>query len=212
MTATGAEQLVDAATLRSLLEGMSHDRTAIGEGLTRDVLETLCGIALDLELTERIIAANPDQASGALESLRLHITDAAKKLRALPGSLQFEADPGGVATMQVHRCLGRYADTMPVELRWQAPDRLSERGLTALLWLVQELLFQLHTSTAGSAQLSVVAEAGRLRGEMQCNAAVLGDGRSAWAQRCTVRLALDGGSMQQGRNDDGSWLRFELPA
>ena len=62
-----SEAAVDSHTLRRLLDGIAVDRASTGRAAISEALETLCSIALELELTERRIGSGsaPGELLGA---------------------------------------------------------------------------------------------------------------------------------------------------
>jgi hypothetical protein len=206
-------ELVDSATVRRLLESLSADRAITGRALTGEVLETLCSIALDLELTERRVGHDPVSIAQALTDLRGHITTAARTVRALPDHVQVRAEEGEELAFAVRRCLLRYAGTLEVELTWSGGEAGTPESASALLWVLQEVLHHLHQAVAGWAKVSVRADAQgiAMRVETPSLALAASAPEPDWLLRSTLRLELARGDIAVATSGTSSYVDVSIP-
>jgi len=207
------DTFADSTTVRRLLEGLAGDRVVSGRALTAEVLETLCSIALDLELTERRVGHDPVTMSEALTDLRTHITAAANMVRALPDQVQVRPETDEQTADAVRRCLDRYAASLDVEFSWTGADVANAESAAALLWVLQEILHRLHHTVAGRAAVSVrVGAAGTaLLVEAPTTALLAPRADEDWLLRCRLRLELAGGAISTGGAADVSFADVQLP-
>lgn len=203
----------DSATLRRLLESITRDRSLTGRALTGEVLETMCSIALDLELTERRVGHDPATIAQALADLRGHITTAAKTVRGLPDHVQVRSETGEALAFAVRRCLVRYSGSLEVELTWSGGEAASPESAAALLWVLQEILHHLHQAVAGWAKVSVrVDEHGiAMRIETPTPALAAKGPEPDWMLRSTLRLSLAGGHISGASAGTSSYVDVALP-
>ena len=205
--------VADAAMMRRLLESLAYDRTITGRALTGEVLETLCSIALDLELTERRVGHDPASIAQALADLRSHITTAAHMVRALPDNVQVRAEAGEELTFAVRRCLVRYSGSLEVELTWSGGEAASSESAAALLWVLQEILHHLHHAVAGWAKVTVRvdAEGIAMRAETPSMALAVSSTEPDWLLRSKLRLELAGGAIFTAASGASSYVDVRLP-
>jgi len=203
---------VDELTLRRLLDGITADRATIGRALTAEVLETLCSIALDLEVTERRVGDAGGPITETLADLREHVISAATMLRALPGQLRSQPTPHEPASAAVSRCLARYGATLETSLEWQGDDPRDAESASALHWVVEEMLHHLHSCTAGALTLNVDTRSG-VHAVLWTPAPALAmaDGEPDWLLRSRLRLQLAGGSLALVPVAEGSCAEIHLP-
>jgi hypothetical protein len=203
----------DSATLRRLRESLTRDRSLTGRSMTGEVLETLCSIALDLELTERRVGHDPATIAQALADLRGHITTAASTVRALPDHVQVRSEAGEALAFAVRRCIVRYAGTLEVELTWSGGEASSSESASALLWVLQEILHHLHQVVAGWAKVSVrVDDHGiAMRVETPTTALAVDGPEPDWLLRSTLRLSLAGGYVSSSTAGKSSYADVALP-
>lgn len=202
----------DTNTVRRLLDSLSTDRVLTGRALTGEVLETLCSIALDLELTERRVGHDPATIAQALTDLRGHITTAAHTVRALPDHVQVRSEAGEALAFAVRRCLMRYAGTLEAELTWSGGEAGSAESASALLWVLQEILHHLHQTVAGWAKVSVrVDEHGiAMRVETPSPALAVSGAEPDWLLRSKLRLELVGGHITSAAAGNSSYADVDL--
>jgi hypothetical protein len=208
---TPADDGVDAATLRGLLEGIATDRATTGRLVIAEALETLCSIALDLELTERRLSTGAAKVGETLADLRDHITTAAATLRALPDNVTVRSVAGEQLAGAVRRCLDRYSGTIRAELSWSGAGRENPESSGALLWVLQELLHHLHGTLAGYVEVSVHVDSNVTMRVFTPSSALVQGGEPDWLLRCHLRLKLAGGSIHEVAADGGSCLEVWLP-
>jgi hypothetical protein len=203
----------DSRTVRRLLDGIATDRTVTGRALTSEVLETLCSIALDLELTERRVGHDPASIGEALTVLRGHITTAAHMVRALPDNVAVRAETGEALSMAVRRCLLRFSGSLEAELTWSGADTASAETASALLWVVQEVLHHLHHAVAGWTKVTVRVDSRGVatRIETPSMALAVAGGEPDWLLRARLRLELAGGSISTGTSSGSSYVDVRLP-
>ncbi len=208
-----AASMADGATIRRLLESLTRDRALTGRALTGEVLETLCSIALDLELTERRVGHDPASIAHALTDLRGHITTAAHMVRALPDHVQVRAESGEELAFAVRRCLTRYAGTLEVELTWSGGEAVTPESESALLWVLQEILQHLHQALAGWAKVSVRVDGHgiAMRVETPTLALAATTAEPDWLLRSRLRLELAGGSVASTTSGKSSYADVTLP-
>jgi hypothetical protein len=210
--ATGADDGVDAATLRGLLDGIAADRATTARVVIAEALETLCSIALDLELTERRLSSGTAKLGETLSDLRNHITTAAATLRALPNNVEVRPAADEQLAGAVRRCLDRYSGALTAALSWSGAGRENPESSAALLWVLQELLHRLHGTLAGYVEVSVDVDPGvTMRVFTPSGAFQLHGAEPDWLLRCRLRLKLAGGSIHQVAADGGSCLEVWLP-
>jgi hypothetical protein len=203
---------VDAATLRGLLEGIATDRATTGRVVIAEALETLCSIALDLELTERRLNSGAAKIGETLADLRDHITTAAATLRALPNNVAVRPEADEQLAGAVGRCLDRYSGALTAKLSWSGAGRENPEASAALLWVLQELLHRLHGTLAGCVEVSVdVGPNMTMRVFTPSGAFQVQGGEPDWLLRCRLRLKLAGGSIHEVAADGGSCLEVWLP-
>ena len=216
---TNSEQLssdsdggVDSHTLRRLLDGIAVDRASTGRAATSEALETLCSIALELELTERRLGSG-SAPSETLADLRDHVTAAAKTLRSLPNNVQVRAQADEPLSVAVGRCISRYAGTLDAGLEWDDPDaEVSPESAAALVWVLQELLHHLHGTTSGWAQVTVSTGAEVTMHLATQSRSLATDGHEPdWLLRCRLRLQLANGTIREVPDDEGSAVEVTLP-
>jgi hypothetical protein len=203
---------VDAATLRGLLDGVATDRATTGRVVIAEALETLCSIALDLELTERRLSSGSAKIGETLADLRDHITTAAATLRALPNNVAVRPEADEQLAAAVGRCLDRYAGALTAKLSWSGAGRENPESSAALLWVLQELLHRLHGTLAGCVEVSVdVGPNMTMRVFTPSSAFQVQGAEPDWLLRCHLRLKLAGGSVHEVAADGGSCLEVWLP-
>jgi hypothetical protein len=203
---------VDEPTLRRLLDGITADRATIGRALTGEVLETLCSIALDLEVTERRLGDAGGSITETLADLREHVIAAANMLRALPGQGSTQPRAHEPASAAVARCLARYNATLETGVDWQGDDPEQAESTAALLWVVEEVMHHLHGCTAGRMALRVDARHG-VRATLWTPSPALSmtDTEPDWMLRSRLRLQLAEGSIGAVRVASGSCVEVLLP-
>ncbi len=208
------DNLADPAMIRRLLDSITLDRAGTGRALTGEVLETLCSIALDLELTERRVGHDPASIAQALSDLRGHITTAAHMVRALPDHVQVRAEAGEALAFAVRRCLVRYSGTLEAELTWSGGDASTTESSSALLWVLQELLHHLHQVVAGWAKVSVRVDSGGIAMRVETPSPALAAAGAAepdWLLRSRLRLQLAGGEISTAASGTASYADVRLP-
>jgi len=203
---------VDAATLRRLLDGIATDRASTGRAAIAEALETLCSIALELELTERRLGAG-SAPSDTLADLRDHVVSAASTLRSLPNHVQVRAQSDEDLTIAVQRCLNRYTGSLETELEWDGlGNGVSPESASAAIWVLQELLHHLHGTMAGRVHIVVTTTSGLLlQLTTPSNAFAIRDHEPDWLLRCRLRLQLAGGAVTEGPTEAGSAVAVQLP-
>jgi len=204
---------VDAGTLRQLLDSLITDRSKTGASYAADVLETLCSLTLDLEVTERLVHQDPTSVPKALADLRNHISAAATMLRALPSQVDVYPEETEHLASAVNRCLFRYAGSLQAELSWAGGEPSSDEAASALVWVLQELLHHLHGVTAGWAAVSVSVDAGGVTMRVSTPSGALAPAAAEpdWWLRSRLRLALAGGTIRCGGSAESSWAEAMLP-
>jgi hypothetical protein len=203
---------VDAGTLRRLLEGIATDRASTGRAAVAEALETLCSIALELELTERRLGAGSSAIGETLTSLRDHVTEAAHTLRALPNNVQVRPQTDEQLEVAVRRCLGRYTGTLEARLDWSGGEPENRESASALLWVLQELLHHLHGSVAGWVTVTVEVQPSIQMTLTTPTASFhAGDVEPDWLLRGRLRLQLAGGWIRELPQENGSAVEVWLP-
>jgi hypothetical protein len=203
---------VDSETLRRLLDGIATDRASTGRAAIAEALETLCSIALELELTERRLGSG-SAPSETLADLRDHVTLAAATLRSLPNNVQVRTQADEQLSVAVHRCLSRYSGTLDAELDWQDEGaQVSAESAAALLWALQEVLHHLHGGMAGWVRVTVSTAPGVTMTLTTPSTSIASSGREPdWMLRCRLRLQLAGGHIRDIPVDEGSSVEVTLP-
>jgi hypothetical protein len=206
------EQAVDSDTLRRLLDGIATDRASTGRAAIAEALETLCSIALELELTERRIGSG-SAPSETLADLRDHVTRAAATLRSLPHNVQVRTQADEQLSVAVRRCLSRYAGTLDAGLEWEDSDApVGAESTAALLWTLQELLHHLHGAMGGWVQVTVTTTAGVTMTLTTPSTSFAMSGREPdWMLRCRLRLQLADGHIREVAVAEGSSVEVTLP-
>jgi len=207
-----SEAAVDSHTLRRLLDGIAVDRASTGRAAISEALETLCSIALELELTERRIGSG--SAPGELlGDLRDHVTAAAATLRGLPNNVQVRTQADEPLSVAVGRCLNRYSGTLDAGLDWDDRDAdVSSESSAALVWVLQELLHHLHGTMAGWVQVNVTTTSGvSMTVATQSRALSSATHEPDWMLRCRLRLQLAGGTIEEVPDEEGSAVEVTLP-
>jgi signal transduction histidine kinase len=210
---TAPDTIQDSVTMRKLLESLATDRMITGRALTGEVLETLCSIALDLELTERRVGHDPASISQALTDLRGHTTTAAHMVRALPDHVQVRAETGEELAFAVRRCLVRYSGSLEVELTWSGGEAGSAESASALLWVLQEVLHHLHHAVAGWAKVTVRSDSQGIAMRVETPSPALTVSRSepGWLLRSRLRLELAGGSISAAASGESTYVDVRIP-
>jgi hypothetical protein len=207
-----SETAVDSHTLRRLLDGIAVDRASTGRAAIAEALETLCSIALELELTERRLGSG-SAPSETLADLRDHVTTAATTLRTLPNNVQVRTQADEPLSVAIGRCLSRYSGSLDAGLDWD--DRYAEISLessAALVWVLQELLHHLHGAFAGWVHVTVTTESGvTMTVATQSRTLAVAGHEPDWMLRCRLRLQLAGGTIQEVPDDEGSAVEVTLP-
>jgi hypothetical protein len=204
--------VIDDHTLLRLLDGIASDRVTTGRALTAEVLETLCSIALDLELTERRVGDSNDYITEMLTDLRSHVTGAAEMLRRLPGNVAVLPEASEAVSAAVGRSLTRYAETLETRLEWRGGEPPHAEAAAALVWVVQELLHHLHGCTAGSTAMFVTAGTPlRVTVHTPSDALAPKSPEPDWLLRSRLRLQLAGGTITASAVADGSQVEFQIP-
>lgn len=190
--------LIDEDVLRRLLDGIAADRSATAVSLVRDVLELLCSMTLDLELTERRVGTAAGDAGHALSDLRSHVTAAASRLRALPTPATPLLSSGEQLAVVVRRVLGAYAGSLEIGLEWYGGDPQRVETSAAMLWVMQELVHHLHSTLAGRCDVMVRVEESVTQLTVSTPSAAFDPtGDPEWLLRTQLRVELAGG----GRDD-----------
>jgi hypothetical protein len=204
---------VDSVTLSRLLDSFTADRAATGRSVVAQVLETLCSITLDLEVSERRMGGNGGRMHDTLSDLRNHVSEAAIMLRALPNSMKVHTETGEQLAVAVSRCVGRYAGSMDAHLEWFGGDPLRADTAGALVWLLEDLLHHLYQSVAGSASITVTVDNAQttLTVRTPSNAFAAGDAEPDWLLRSRLRAQLAGGEIRAGDSAPGSAVEVWLP-
>jgi hypothetical protein len=211
-TGSSALSLARRDALRALLDGVFLDRMETSRSLTGIVLETLCSIALDLEVTERHVGGDASQLKESLAELRAHITQAAAVLRRLPDNVDVKTDIDEPVARIASRCVARYADSLDVQLLWRGGEPQTAESAEALLWVLQELLCHLRLSTAGWATVTVALDSSITMTVTTPSAAFHVSGEEPlWLSRCRLRLHLAEGELWVATTADGSSVRITLP-
>jgi hypothetical protein len=203
---------LDESTLRRLLDGIASDRATTGRALTAEVLETLCSITLDLEVTERRVGDSGNQLTETLADLRAHVIEAADGLRALPVNVAVRTQANEQIMLAVNRCLERFAGTLETSLDWRGPEPSNAESASAAVWVLQELLHHLHSCTAGFASFTVeVGTRMQVLVVTPSNAFSVTDGEPDWLLRSRLRLQLAGGTISRVHVADGTAVEIDLP-
>lgn len=203
---------VDSETLRRLLDGITADRTSTGRAVVAEVLETLCSIALDLEITERRVASESAPIGDTLADLRNHVISAATTLRALPGNIDVRPHADEQLVAAVRRCLSRYATNLEAQLEWSGGEPENRESSSAALWVIQEVLHHLHAQTAGWADVDLRTDDGLvLVVTTPSQALTTGTVEPDWMLRCRLRLQLAGGTIRTRAGADASAIEVRLP-
>jgi hypothetical protein len=209
----GDAPAADSATVRRLLDSLAADRTVTGRALTSEVLETLCSIALDLELTERRVGHDPASIAEALADLRGHITTAAHMVRALPDNVTVRAEQGEALSLAVRRCLLRYSGSLEGELTWAGAEVATPESSSALLWVLQEILHHLHFAVAGWAKVTVRVDADGITMRVETPSLALAPAvpEPDWLLRSRLRLAQALGRISAQPARGSSYVDVTLP-
>jgi hypothetical protein len=206
------EAAVDSETLRRLLDGIATDRASTGRAAIAEALETLCSIALELELTERRLGSG-SPPSETLADLRDHVTKAAATLRGLPNNVQVRTQSDEQLSVAVRRCLSRYSGALEAALEWEDSEApVGAESAAALLWVLQELLHHLHGGMAGWVQVTVTSAPELTMALATPSTSLATSGREPdWMLRCRLRLQLAGGEIREVPADNGSRVLVTLP-
>lgn len=209
----GSAAALDQEMLRRLLDGLALDRSTIARSLVRDVLEMLCSIALDLEVTERLMGNSFNGAGRALADLRGHIVDAAARLRAMPQPAAPLHATGEQLAIVVRRSLNAYAGSLDVTLEWHGGEPERAESTAALLWVLQELVHHLHSVVAGRCSVDVHVEPAETTVTVRTPvpAFATGDVDPDWLLRSRLRLQLAGGAVQALNSGGGTSVAFSVP-
>jgi len=201
-----------ARALRRLLDGIQLERGTLTRRASAQLLEMLCALALDLEITERSAAEAAPQVHQALVDMRRHITDAAERIRTLPANVDVPDETDGTLPGAVNQILARYRRTLDVSLNWRGDDLMSLESANALLWVVDELLNQLRHAHAPSAEVDVnVDHLVSLLVTTPSQAFSVDDIEPQWLLRSQLRLQLAGGDLRVLGHDEGTSVEAELP-
>jgi hypothetical protein len=207
-----APRLIDERTLRRLLDGYPEERAATGRAFCGDVLETLCAIVLDLEVTERGVGAKNVKISKALAELRAHVCGAAETLRKLSQADTLAVEKRKSTRAFVTRLVTQHGAAFDTHLAWNGGDPERTESGRALVWVVDELLHYLRSRLAGSASLDVDTSDGvEARLSTPSGALAVADGEPEWLLRCRLRLALAAGSIQLQQLAEGTCVEILLP-
>lgn len=202
----------DESALRSLLDGIAGERFAISRAVSGEMLEMLCSVALDLEITERHMETDVNAAGRSLTELREHVIGAAGLLRSLPYNAVLEPDRGETVAEVVSRYVRSYATLLDTRLVWRGGEPDSSESAAALLWVLQELLCHLQRCTAGNAAVEVaVAHGITLTVSTRSASFERGDADPDWLTRCRLRLQLAGGEIRVTAWPSGSAATVLLP-
>lgn len=202
-----------ARALRRLLEGVAAERAEMSRIASAKLLEVLCDVALDLEITERSARDAGPEVHQALTEMRTHIIEAANTLRSLPESYEVAADTDESVVSVLTACIARYADTLDAELRWDGAEPVSAETAMALIWVVEELLHHLHTVRAGAALFEVAVDSEvHLVVTTPSAAFDLDDVEPQWLLRCQLRLQLADGDITVLTGGDGTGIEASLPS
>ena len=204
---------IDDDVLRRLLDGISADRSASARSLVRDVLEMLCSMTLDLEVTERSVGSNFNGAGRALADLRGHIVEAAARLRAMPQPVMPRYATGDQLAIVVRRGLNAYASSLDIALEWHGGEPQRDESAAALLWVLHELVHHLHTVVAGRCSVDVRVERTGTTVTVRTPGAAFasGDVEPDWLLRSRLRLQLAGGAIQAFTAGDAPSVSFSVP-
>ncbi|MBV8300809.1 MAG: hypothetical protein JOY68_02680 [Candidatus Dormibacteraeota bacterium] len=207
-----APRVIDERTLRRLLDGYPEERSATGRAFCGDVLETLCAIVLELEVTERGVGAKSVKISRALAELRAHVCSAAETLRMLSETDTLAAENRESIRAFVTRVVARHGAAFDTHLAWIGGDPERTESGRALVWVVDELLHHLRSRLAGSASLDVDTSDGvEARLSTPSGALAVHSGEPEWLLRCRLRLALAAGSIQVQQLAEGTCVEILLP-
>ena len=204
---------IDDAVLRQLLDGIAADRSASARSLVRDVLEMLCSMTLDLEVTERLIGNSFNGTGRALADLRGHIVQAATRLRAMPQPVTPQHTTGEQLAIIVRRSLNAYGGSLDIALEWHGGEPERDESAAALLWVLQEVVHHLHGVVAGRCSVDVRVEATGTTVTVRTPAAALASGavEPDWLLRSRLRLQLAGGAIQALSAGGGTSVSFCVP-
>ncbi|MFN2582771.1 MAG: hypothetical protein ABR498_08540 [Candidatus Dormibacteria bacterium] len=213
-TVLDARSVVDAQVLRRLLGGIASDRATTALAVGRDVLEMLCSITLELEVAERRVGKEFGTGAHALGDLRGHISDAATRLRALPSPSALRPDAGEQLAVVVRRTLATYGGSLEIGLEWAGGEPRRGESAVATVWVLQELVHELHGSFAGRCDISVRIDASGaviLRVSSPSRALRAGDDEPDWLLRTRLRVQLAGGSVETTDDASSSAVVVRLP-
>ena len=204
--------LAEDAALRRLLDGVHEDRVATSRSVTGDMLEALCSIALDLEVTEKRAGRDDEDVRHSLEDLHAHVTHAAEALRSLPTNVEVRVAADDDYPTLASRCTARYARRLDVQLQWGGGEPLTSESGETLLFVLEEALSHLRNTTAGEALIDVSVDADiTLRISTPSPAFETFDDEPLWLLRSRLRVQLAGGEIEPMAGADGSTLVVQLP-
>jgi len=200
------------AALRRLLHGVHDDRVATSRSVTGDMLEALCSIALDLEVTEKRAGSHDDDVRHSLEDLHAHVTQAAESLRLLPNNVEVRVAADDDVPTLASRCTARYANRLDVQLQWSGGEPFTTESAEALLFVLEEALSHLRNATAGSASVDVSVGPDMILTIWTPSPAFeTSDDEPLWLLRSRMRVQLAGGWVEPTTGADGSSLVVRLP-
>lgn len=201
-----------ARALRRLLDGIHLERGALTRKASAELLEMLCALALDLEITEHRAAEAAPEAHTALVEMRRHITETAESIRSLPSNVDVPDETDGTLPGAVNQSLARYRRSLDVALTWRGEDIMSLESANALLWVVDELLNQLRHAKAVSAEFDVTVDhTVTLLVTTPSQAFSVDDIEPQWLLRTQLRLQLAGGDLSVRTDGEGTGVEAVLP-
>jgi signal transduction histidine kinase len=188
----------DLVLVRRLLDESSEQRARTARELVGTVLEVLCGVALDMEVVQRLIEHEPVNAGDSFRDLGNRVADAIEDLRGLPETAVVTPIGGEPLHAALRRCADRHQPRLRADLAWSGSEPDSEEVRAAVVWIAQEFLV---AATQGEAAAASLVLSGGFDGTLlaltaDAPIADSGDGvEPGWLLRCRARAAVAGGAL-----------------
>lgn len=194
----------DVDMLRRLLDDASADRTRATQAVQAGVIETLSGVALDIEVLQRQAEREPEGAAEALRGLQEWVAHVVDDLRARPGAEPVAPRQGEALSSLLRRTLDAYQPRIAGDLAWSGEP--ADPGVSAaVFWIVREFLEAGAAAGGRDMRVTLTADASDVALRLSAVApASLQDG--GWELRCRARAAVVGGALavEMGEGDPGA--------
>jgi hypothetical protein len=203
----------DVELVRRLLDEVALDRARDAAALLDGVLESLSGVALDMEVVQRQGERSPDEIPALVRGLQERLNGVVEDLRATPGTEVALPQVGEPLHATLRRCVDRYQARLAAELAWSGGEPPGAEVRAAVLWVVQEFLAACLAAGATRATVALANTPNQAVLRLSADAVVAappGAAEPGWVLRCRARGAVAGGALV-GLAADWSSVEVRFP-